>query len=330
MIPTRALIVGAGVMGHRHATAIRASGDEVTAVVDLLPARAEQLAPRAKHFGTVTEVLMHQDIFDVAVIASPSKDHLIQAQQLAISGYPVLVEKPHRIPGQVLDEGADWFEEKKRVFVGMTTRHWPGVVELGDAIASGRLGKILSYTDRVGFRLDDTSLPPWYFDRKISGGGILLTNGVHAIDRARAMLQSDLSLKSARLTKLFASHECEDSAEIRFVANGEVLVDISLSWLPYEPIDTGITVIGAEGSARIEMDGSWQIATISGIRSGGAIDIDVLPFQAQWAAFLAGLPGFGLIDLEPTLMQIEKIYRDSQPGRFRPQLMDRAARRTQW
>ena len=51
----------------------------------------------------------------------------------------------------------------EKVFVGRSTRHWPGVVELGSAISSGELGKILSYSDHVGFTLEEGSLPPLVF-----------------------------------------------------------------------------------------------------------------------------------------------------------------------
>ena len=311
MIPRRVLIVGAGVLGHRHYAAILAAGDQVTAVVDPLISRAEILAPGAQSFIALEDAMKQNDLFDVAVIASPSRDHFLQIQLLAMNGYAVLVEKPHRIPGQNFSKGKWGLEYLEKVFVGMSTRHWPGVIELGSAISSGELGKILSYSDRVSFTLEEGSLPPWYFSREISGGGILLTNGVHAIDRARTLLKSDLVLTSAQLTKMYASHECEDSAEIRFTTKGNVAVDISLSWLPYEPIGTGITVVGTQGSAQIAMNGVWNITTIKETRSGGAIDIDVLPFQKQWSAFLAEMPGFRLSDLEPTLNQIESIYHEN-------------------
>ena len=315
LISRRVLIVGAGVLGHRHAAAVLASGDLVSAVVDPLISRARVLAPGAQTFISLEDALKHTDIFDVAVIASPSRDHFSQIQLLVKHGYPVLVEKPHRIPGQHFEDGLEGFENLKKVFVGMSTRHWPGVVELGNAISSGKLGKILSYSDHVGFKLKESSLPPWYFSQEISGGGILITNGVHAIDRARTLLKSDLVVKSAKLTKLYESHDCEDSAEILFTSTDNVPVHISLSWLPYEPIGTGITVVGTNGSAQVAMDGRWNVTTTKETRSGNAIDIDFLPFQLQWSAFLAEKPGFRISDLEPTLNQIESIYLENSIDR---------------
>ena len=304
----RVLIVGAGVMGHRHAAAILDAGDQITAVVDPVISRARLLEPEAQTFVTVDDALKISDLFDVAVITSPSRDHLAQTELLITRGYSVLVEKPHRIPGQAIPVTAIENDCWQKVFVGMSTRHWPGIIELGEAISSGKLGAILSYSDRVGFRLDAGSLPPWYFSQEMSGGGILVTNGVHAIDRARTLLQSDLVLTSAQLTRLYALHESDDNAVLHFMAKANIPVDISLSWLPYDPIGTGITVVGTKGSAQVAMSGQWNITTMTESKSGQAIDIDVLPFQRQWAAFLIGMPGFQISDLEPAIKQIEEIY----------------------
>jgi predicted dehydrogenase len=211
------------------------------------------------------------------------------------------------VPGQAVDGLAGALGRAGSLFVGMSTRHWPGMHEVTAAVVSGELGEILSYTDRVGFRLGGDSLPPWYFERETLGGGVLLTNGVHALDRARAML-GGLSLVSARLTRVFPDHDCDDIAELRLETSSGAPVGLSIMWLPYQPTATGITVVGTAGTASVAMDGSWSVTTTTGVRTGAAIDLDTVPFEAQWAAFVAAQPGFGLGDLEPTLATIDEIY----------------------
>jgi ABC-type dipeptide/oligopeptide/nickel transport system ATPase component len=103
----------------------------------------------------------------------------------------VLVEKPHRIPGQDPQALAEAIASSgKRYFVGMTTRHWPGVRAAARAAADGRLGRPLAYTDRIAYRLGPSDLAPWYFDPKTSGGGALLTNGVLCTHRPELRRQS--------------------------------------------------------------------------------------------------------------------------------------------
>lgn len=308
----RVLVVGAGVMGHRHAAAVRAAGDRVTVVVDADLARARALDENALPFDSLAGALDGRGEIDAAIIATPSFQHLDQLTTLTAAGIPTLVEKPHRIPGQdplalraAVAGGAD-------VFVGMSTRHWPAYVELGRAVRDGDLGDLLTYTDRMGFALPDGALPAWYFDRSVSGGGILVTNGVHSLDRARALL-GPLTAVDATLHSVIPSHDTEDHALVRFRA-GETSGSIELLWAPYEPLDTGLVITGTRGSARVGMDGSWRIVTADGERSGDAIDIDTVPFLAQWRAFRSRLGGFGVDDLEPTLTLIESLYREASHG----------------
>lgn len=308
----RVLVVGAGVMGHRHAEAVRAAGDRVTVVVDANLERARALDENARAFETLADALGAGAEVDAAIVASPSSQHLAQLTALVEAAIPTLVEKPHRIPGQ--DPGAlqAAVAAGAEVFVGMSTRHWPAIVELGRSIRSGVLGEILGYVDRMAFPLPPGALPTWYFDRAVSGGGILVTNGVHALDRARALL-GPLDRVSATLRSLIEGHETEDFAAVRFHA-GAATGLIELLWAPYDPLATGLVVTGSRGSAQVRMDGSWRMVTATETRHGSAIDIDTVPFAAQWRAFRSGAGGFAVSDLEPTLLLIESLYREGLRG----------------
>ncbi|MDX2376772.1 Gfo/Idh/MocA family oxidoreductase [Microbacterium sp. LRZ72] len=308
----RVLVVGAGVMGHRHARAVRAAGDCVTAVVDADLARARALDENALAFSSIADALEGHDEIDAAIIATPSFQHLDQLTTLASAGIPTLVEKPHRIPGQdpaalraAVAGGAD-------VFIGMSTRHWPAYVALTRSVASGELGEVVSYTDRMAFALPESALPAWYFDRTISGGGVLVTNGVHSLDRARALL-GPLAEVEATMRPIIPGHQIEDHALVRFRA-GATSGSIELLWAPYQPLGAGLIVTGTLGSASVGMDGAWQIVTAAGERSGDAIDIDTAPFVAQWRAFRSGETGYGIDDLEPTLTLIESLYQEDTDG----------------
>lgn len=305
----RVMIVGAGVTGVKHARTVTAAGDAVTVVVDPVLERAEALAPSAEAVSSVDEAIA-ADLADAAVVATPSHTHLDDVTALVRSGMPVLVEKPHRLPGQhasdllALDAAAGGI-----VFVGMSTRHWPGVEAVTEAAHSGRLGDIVSYRDATGFRLDPDSLPDWYFDPVYAGGGVALTNGVHALDRARA-IAGPLALTRARLDTVFPTHVCEDVAHIEADASG-VPVVLDIAWLPYSPMEQALTVVGTAGQARVTMDGAWEIRGLKDAQRGEPIDIDTVSFARQWQAFRERTSGFGLNDLEPTLTLIEQIYEEA-------------------
>lgn len=322
MTGRRVLIVGAGMIGRRHAKAVLRSGDAVCAVVDANPERGRAFA--AEFGGQAVASLDELDaldaldadgglpVADTAVIATPSPAHHAQSVRLLARGLDVLVEKPHRVPGQPAAELARAVAAGGgRYAIGMTTRHWPGVRALAAAVREGTLGRVLAYDDRMHFLLGPDDLPPWYFDPERSGGGILLTNGVHALDRARAVLGSALAVDRARLVTVFPDHGCEDSAELDLHGGDGTPVHISLLWSPVTPLGAGLQVTGTAGVARVEMDGSWRIVTAASEFHGPAIDDDE-PFARQWEAFRAGEPGFALDDLEPTLELIEAVYREAR------------------
>lgn len=306
------LVIGAGVIGHRHMQAAIGFGDHISAVVDGDRARADAAARQygGMAFASLTEALAAGPA-DVIAIATPSPQHHAQAIEALASGADVLVEKPHRVPGDQADDlGAAVATAAGRYVVGMTTRHWPGVRAAASAVANGDLGTVLSYSDRMHFALAPDALPAWYFVRESSGGGVLLTNGVHAIDRARALLGSELTVVASRLVTVFPDHEVEDSAELRLVTGGGVPVDLSMLWSPAEPFATGLTITGTAGFAHVEMDGSWVVRTTTSHTQGDPVS-DQEPFDLQWDSFSRAEPGFGFDDLEPSIALIEQCYRES-------------------
>ena len=306
------LLVGAGVIGHRHMQAATRFGDHISAVVDGDRARADAAASQygAAAFSTLTEALAASPV-DVIVIATPSPQHHAQAIEALANGADVLVEKPHRVPGDSADElAAAVADASGRYVIGMTTRHWPGVRAAASAVANGDLGTVLSYSDRMHFTLAPDALPAWYFVRESAGGGVLLTNGVHAIDRARALLGSDLTVVASRLVTVFADHEVEDSAELRLVSGDGVPVDLSMLWSPADAFATGVTITGTAGFAHVEMDGSWVVKTTSSHTHGGPVS-DQQPFDLQWDSFSRAESGFGFDELEPSIALIEQCYRES-------------------
>lgn len=305
------LVVGAGVIGHRHMQAATSFGDRISAVVD---GNREKAAAAAAQYSSTAFVSLSEALAagtpDVVVIATPSAQHQGQAIEALASGADVLVEKPHRVPADdpaVLASAVA--VSRGRYAVGMTTRHWPGVRAAVSAVAAGELGNVLSYTDRMHFLCGPDDLAPWYFDRAVSGGGVLLTNGVHVIDRARAILGSDLAVLTSRLVTVFPNHGVEDSAELRLVTADGIPVDLSMQWSTALPYFTGLTITGTEGFAHVGMDGSWHVLGRDVERRGDTVT-EQQPFDFQWTSFAAGEPGYGFDDLEPSLALIEQCYRE--------------------
>lgn len=314
MTPQRVLLVGAGAIGRNHANAVSIEGDVVAAVVDPERTRAQALVPGATPYPTIGEAIAGGHTFDAAIVASPSALHVSHATELLTHGLPVLLEKPHRIPGQSVGELNDLVAAGGVLQIGMSTRHWPGMVELHRAVHSGELGTVISCSDRVGFQLEPGALASWYFDRRLSGGGVLVTNGVHALDRVRWLLGEDLILLSSWLSANPAEVTGEREAALLATTATGVQIHVSVSWSTFPPQGTGLLISGTKGTGFVGMSGAWSILSEAGERRGAAIDLETEPFVRQWRSFLQRVSGFGLDDLEPTITLIERIYEERSHG----------------
>lgn len=306
----RVAVVGAGAMGAKHARAVASAGDQVVLVVDKDHQRASRLAEAhgAQPRTDMSDLGEHG--VEAAVVATPTADHPETTAHLLGKGIPVLVEKPHRTPSQ-----PGWVAAagEPRCWVGMSTRHLAGMATVADAIATGTLGEIVLWSDRIWYQLRSHALPGWYFDRDLAGGGILTTNGVHALDRVKWML-GDLRIESARLGRIFPNHETEDTASIAGTV-GETRVEISLVWSSGPVPSSELIVVGTEGTAIVRQGQDWAIQSPGMVARGLETEIDD-PLRRQWEAFREALaseseqgptPQF----LEGVMNQIESIYGES-------------------
>jgi predicted dehydrogenase len=121
---------------------------------------------------------------DAVYVCTPN--HLIP--QLAIEcmkrGRHVFCEKP---PGRTLQDIADIRaqEEKSpgiKLMFGFNHRHHPGIQRAKRLIEGGHLGKVLWLRGVYGKSGGKSFPSSWRNDKSVSGGGILLDQGIHMID----------------------------------------------------------------------------------------------------------------------------------------------------
>jgi len=300
-------------MGGVHATAAANLGDFVVGVVDPDPSRriAFVQAHGGSGYSGLDEAFSEAD-FDVAVVTTPSHDHLTTTTRIVEQGRHVLVEKPHRLPNQDPSGLLAALNARPEVCcqVGMSLRFAAGAREVRDAVVARELGEILTYQDRTMYQLTAEGLAPWYFDHSVSGGGVSLTNGVHAVDRVRWIL-GEVDDWSMRSEKVFEDHDDEDLAVItaRRVSDA-AQVAILLAWGDWQVSPSELLIVGTRGQALIHERDGWSVNTPSGSR-GGPNDPLAERFSHQWASFreavAGGEAGPQLDELEPVLEILRRI-----------------------
>ena len=182
MSRVRIAIVGAGLIGRRHAEAAQASPTvELAAIVDPADqATAFASAMNAQWFGTL-EDLLSAKCADGVILATPNQHHVEGGLACISAGTPVLVEKP--LAGDV--EGGRRLVEAAQaantpLATGHHRRHNPIIARAKEMVASGRLGAITTAHASTWFRKpDDYFKAEW---RTQPGAGPVYLNLIHDID----------------------------------------------------------------------------------------------------------------------------------------------------
>lgn len=186
----RALIIGFGSIGRRHARNLRALHPESEILVVRRAAMPdkETEALQARVVGTLEEGIAHKP--DCAVIATPTHQHLMALEDLLAAGISCYIEKPvvaTRAQFDSLKRLLERIEPCPFTFGGCNFRYLPSLMKARAAIQNGAIGKPIRANLQVG-----QWLPDWHpgqdYRQSYSadpemGGGVIL-DLIHEIDMA--------------------------------------------------------------------------------------------------------------------------------------------------
>lgn len=181
-------IVGAGIIGAKRAHALKSTKQgTLVAIADVDLARAQALARQygVESAGEWKKFVARKDL-DAIVIAVPNAFAAPIVLQALKNGKHVFCEKPFGINAKqsaTMVQAAR--KAKKIVKVGFNHRFQAAVLKAHEIVEKGGIGKVLFIRSRYGHGGRKGMEKEWRFDKKISGGGELLDQGVHIVDLAR-------------------------------------------------------------------------------------------------------------------------------------------------
>jgi predicted dehydrogenase len=185
--PLRLGIVGCGAITREaHLPVIAADPRvEVTMLCDRDRANAVQAAREAGiDAQIVTDLAQFAGKVDAAIVAVPSRFHAPVSIQLMEMGIDVLCEKPLAITADDGRRMVDVARANTRVLaVALMMRFFPHNLWLRDLVEDGEIGEVREVIVEDGAPLDWPMASNSYFDRRVTGGGVLFDNGVHLLDR---------------------------------------------------------------------------------------------------------------------------------------------------
>lgn len=228
MIPVRLAVIGAGLIGARHAEHIAAHPEaDLAAIADPAPAgRALAEAKGCPWFADPGEMLAAMRPEGV-IVATPNRMHVEHGLACIAAGVPVLVEKPIADDSAAalrLVEAAE--QAGVPLLVGHHRRHNPLIRRAKDVIDEGRLGAIVAVHANCWF-----AKPPEYFEaawRREPGAGPIFINLIHDIDLLRHLC-GEIASVQAQESNALRGNAVEETAVVllRFASGALGTVTVS-------------------------------------------------------------------------------------------------------
>ncbi|RFB84845.1 oxidoreductase [Rhizobium leguminosarum bv. trifolii] len=220
MKPLKIAVMGAGLIGRRHAErVISEPGTVLSAVIDPSAAGRDFARNAGIRCYASFQDIPGEDRPDGVIVATPNQLHVENAMEIIAAGTPVLIEKP--IADDV-DAAAALVAagEKARIplLVGHHRRHNPMIQAAKQIVDGGRLGRIVAVHGTFWVaKPDDYFDIPW---RREAGAGPIFVNLIHDVDLFR-FLFGEVEAVHAMESHAVRQYAVEDSSvvSLRF-ANG--------------------------------------------------------------------------------------------------------------
>ena len=231
---------------------------EITAMYDIVPAKAKELA---KKFNMKPKFCKSEqelfDAVDAVIIATPNACHYPQTLRALEAGTHVLVEKPMSYTPEQADEMIDLAEKKGLILqVNQSFRYLPLYVGLRQLIKDGLLGNIVSCrSQRASTQAPNVGWSPgadWFVDPKAEGS-LVGDIAVHMAD----MLQWVIDSPAKRILGLTRTrdHKVEDNVNALLDFENGATGFLELSWT-YPTSWWSIEFYGTKGTLK-SIDGGF-------------------------------------------------------------------------
>jgi predicted dehydrogenase len=122
------------------------------------------------------------------------------------------------------------------------------------ALENGLIGDVLSYDAEFGVRFDWPTVSGFYFDRARAGGGVVMSEGIHTLDRLIHWFGDVTDVTAAD-----NNHgRIETEATLHLTHQRDVRGRARFSWL--HDLRNTVEVRGSEGRAVVSRDDPWSVS----------------------------------------------------------------------
>lgn len=255
-------IIGYGTIGKCHSRAIQAvPGMKLSGVADIDILQMEDLPNDVQRFSDYRELLLAN--IDAVIICSPTAFHAEVTLSALTHGKHVLVEKPMAAN---VDQARKMChvarEQGKVLFVGMTHRFYPEFKRAKRLVDDGAIGDVLMCTDKIIEPIGFNNLPGWYLNKNVAGGGVVMSDGVHLVDRNCWFAGATVRQVSGVMGNRYLCSSIEDFAQLFFWFDSGATAQLTMAFMNVQhPMVCDLDVIGTKGSIQVH---TWKGYTLHG------------------------------------------------------------------
>lgn len=236
----------------------------IVACCDNNQERAAEIAARlgAKAYSSVDELLSDPEVSAVSVCVANNAHCEVTVKALK-AGKDVLCEKPMATTIEDCELMVRTAREcGRKLMIGQNQRLAEAHAKARELIASGTIGKVLSFRTSFGHSGPESwSVDPgrntWFFDRKVAVMGVMADLGIHKTDLIQYILGQRIVATSARLVTIDKTGPdgeligVDDNAICVYEMNGGAIGTMTASWTYYGAEDNSTVIYGTEGNMTI-------------------------------------------------------------------------------
>lgn len=208
-------LIGCGAISNGHIMAVDTIDDAtIVAACDISEANLKTACEKtgAKGYTDYKEMINSEEL-DLAVITLPHGLHRECACFCAEKGLDVFLEKPMALSSEECKEIIDTCEKNNvMLWVGHLQKYMPTNVFVKNLIDSGELGELVAFSEVRNGRYFTERRPKWFGIKSMSGGGIMINLGAHALDKLKYFSGSEIGEISGSI-HMHEGLDCEDGVQ---------------------------------------------------------------------------------------------------------------------
>ncbi len=264
-MPLRVGILGFGYTGRLHLEAwLQQPEAEVVAIAESASESRARIPAGLRAFAAWADLLRAG--VDAVSICLPTALHHDATIEALAAGAHVLLEKPIGVNLEEACAMARSAEQARRtLFVGMTHRFYPEILAAKKLVDEGAIGDIVLIRDTILEHLGFLNIPRWYLTSEVAGGGVVLTSGIHLIDRVLWFAGEAPEAVLGTGGNRFLHQPIEDHAQmlLRFPSGRAAQLTLAFLDEPH-PLVCDLELIGTRGSITVHTWSGYELHTASG------------------------------------------------------------------